>query len=132
MTRYNLSPSLIARYYYFGCNRHLRYSSSPVEERARIHISESKFQQSLALAAILRSGFDWEEEVITNQITQKIHIADRDGPLHTRTHTLDETWRVSLPADHCDATITHQRSWHRYREVRIPAMQTRPPLHDRS
>ena len=94
MTQYNLSPSLIARYYYFGCDRHLRYNASPVEERTRIHIPESKFQQSLALAAILQSGFEWEEEVITNRITGKIHIADRDGPLHKRTHTLDETLSI--------------------------------------
>lgn len=77
--------------------------AAPADERARVNIPQSQFNHSLSLSAILQSGHDWEEEVIEKKISSPIHIADREGPIHTRTHTLGETLvalRMMKPGDY--------------------------------
>jgi DNA replication ATP-dependent helicase Dna2 len=81
---FRTSPSTIARYFFHDCERFLYYSSADPRERKRQGLPEPDFNNNPVVAALLRSGFEWEEEVIERLLKGRVVIGPGEGELHTR------------------------------------------------
>jgi hypothetical protein len=81
---FRTNPSTIARYFFHDCERFLYYSSADPEQRRRQGIPKPEFDHSPLVAAILESGYQWEEEVVTHLLKGRVVIARGSGDLHTR------------------------------------------------
>src|SRR5207247_1847800 len=90
---FRTNPSAIARYFFHDCERFLYYSSADPERRRREGIPEAEFDHSPLVAAILDSGYRWEEEVVGRLLKGKVVIGPGTGPLHTRRLPLAQTLR---------------------------------------
>ncbi|MFP4654462.1 MAG: AAA domain-containing protein [Methanohalobium sp.] len=91
MTRYNLNPSLIARYFYHDCERYLRYHATPLNERNNEGIPEIEHDQNPIMRILLKTGIEWEEEVITDKLGDNVIVPEGEGALNERAHTFAET-----------------------------------------
>lgn len=95
MARFAVSPSLIARYYFHECDRHLRYAAVPKRHRVAEQVPAKELDRSLVTRAILDGGYQWEEMVIRDRLapgTVVIADAAEDATaLHDRTLGRGET-----------------------------------------
>lgn len=96
MGRYNLSPSRVARYYFHECDRFLRYTATPKDLKAAEGIPPYDEDRSLLTKAILKSGYDWEGEVLDSHLVDSAVIAPPppDNPAAPRTdrvHSVAQT-----------------------------------------
>ncbi len=82
--RFRTNPSAIARYFFHDCERFLWYSAADPKTRQRAGIPEPAFDHSPLVAAILESGYLWEEEVVTRLLKGRVVVAPGGGELHTR------------------------------------------------
>lgn len=88
---HNLSPSLIARYFYFECPRYLRYFATPKEERRPLGIPETEFDFSLTSKQLTETGHLWEESVVSGPLAGRVFIPPGEQPVYKRSHTTEAT-----------------------------------------
>src|SRR5260370_17506456 len=100
---FRTSPSTIARYFFHDCERFLYYSSASPKTAKREGIPTAEFDHSPLVAAILESGYRWEEEVVTRLLAGRLIVGPGEGTLHTR----------PLPPDHTLPSLPQQRP-HRF------------------
>lgn len=94
MPQHNLSPSLVARYFYHQCPRFLRYAATPSQARAALGIPEPAEDRSMVTDLLRAKGFAWEEEAIGRRIPGKVQVAPGTGPLHERRFGVQESLRL--------------------------------------
>ncbi|WP_440950561.1 AAA domain-containing protein [Methanosphaerula subterraneus] len=90
MVSYNLSPSMLSRYFFFECPRYLRYHATPKAVRMIQQIPAGKVCTAPAAKALLDAGFSWEEQVVRN-LSGQVQVASGSGPLHERVLEWQET-----------------------------------------
>jgi DNA replication ATP-dependent helicase Dna2 len=96
MGRYNLSPSRVARYYFHECDRFLRYTATPKDQKVAEGIPPYDEDRSLLTKAILKSGYDWEGEVLDTHLSDSAVIAppppdNPAAPKTDRVHSVAST-----------------------------------------
>ena len=89
MPPYNLSPSRIARYYHFGCDRFLRYAATPGSHRQTDGVPKPPQDGNPVARAVLEGGYAWEDRLLDEHLAARIHVAPGD-PAHRR----DLAWTV--------------------------------------
>src|SRR5438552_8844761 len=87
---FRVSPSMLARYFFHNCERFLRYSATPKEQRAAQAVPLVERDQSPILEAIFKHGTDWEERVIRTH-APLMSLPPGTAPLPERRHGLEET-----------------------------------------
>jgi DNA replication ATP-dependent helicase Dna2 len=107
--RFNLAPSRLARYYFFECDRFLRYDATPVERRADEGIPWRKFDTSPVTRAILAGGQAWEEHVLRTHLPGVV-IGERkaDEPAGLAGRTLEYGATVAALRDARPGTAMYQ------------------------
>src|SRR6266545_4974239 len=90
---FRTNPSTIARYFFHDCERFLWYSSADPKRRKREGIPQPEFDHSPLVAALLGSGYRWEEEVVETLLKGRVVIAPGTGELHTRRLSPEQTLR---------------------------------------
>ena len=94
MSNLYLSPSRIARYYFFECDRYLRYMAVPRERRRDERIPKVAYDYSPVTRAVLEGGSVWEQEVLTRHLDGTVvEPPETDPPLpyHQRTVPYHDT-----------------------------------------
>ncbi len=81
---FRTNPSTIARYFFHDCERFLYYSAADPKQRKRLGVPERDFDHSPLVAAILDSGYQWEQEVVETLLKGRVVVAPGAGELHTR------------------------------------------------
>jgi DNA replication ATP-dependent helicase Dna2 len=94
MIRHNLSPSLIARFFYHNCERYLRFHATPIQARSRVGVPSVDQKQNLVTKAILEAGNKWEEFVILNNLKNNVIIPPGEGALHERSHSIEKSLEI--------------------------------------
>lgn len=94
MASFNLSPSLIARYFFHDCPRFLRYSATPPARRRAEGIPDAAEDTSVTSRVLTRKGFAWEDEVVERRIPGKVLVADGGTVIHDRWFSAEESRRV--------------------------------------
>ncbi|NLM28828.1 MAG: ATP-dependent helicase, partial [Methanomicrobiales archaeon] len=94
MPRFNLSPSLIGRFFYHDCERYLRYHATPEQERERSGIPVTVMDQSPTTRALLEAGIRWEEEVVRTKLAGWVRIPEGIGPVSDRSFSIEETFAI--------------------------------------
>lgn len=89
-TPFRTSPSHIARFFFFDCERYFRYSAATSGKRKKDGIPDPAFDASPAMQAIMDHGISWEEQVV-KKLGASVHIAPGTGPLSERRFDLDQT-----------------------------------------
>ena len=90
MVSYNLSPSMLSRYFFFECPRYLRYHATPKAVRMIRQIPAGKVCTAPAAKALLDAGFSWEEQVV-RKLGGQVRVGSGSGPLHERVLEWQET-----------------------------------------
>ena len=91
--RFSTSPSRISRFFFQECERFFRFHATPREARANEGVPKPPFEHSPVTAAILESGFTWEETVVKKHLAGRVEIArskERE-PIRDRIHGIAET-----------------------------------------
>jgi len=94
MPRFNLSPSLIGRFFYHDCERYLRYHATPEQEREQSGIPVTAMDQSPTTRALLEAGIRWEEEVVRTKLAGMARIPEGIGPISDRSFSIEETFAI--------------------------------------
>ncbi|WP_214083904.1 bifunctional RecB family nuclease/DEAD/DEAH box helicase [Methanoculleus sp.] len=94
MPRFNLSPSLIGRFFYHDCERYLRYHATPEQERENAGIPAAAIDTSPVTRALLDAGIRWEEEVIRTKLAGNVRLPDGTGPLSGRSFSIEESFNL--------------------------------------
>ena len=94
MIKHNLSPSLIARFFYHNCERYLRFHSTPVNERDQAGIPAVNQKQNPVTKALLDAGNKWEEFVICNKLKNNVIIPPGEEALHERSHSIERSLEI--------------------------------------
>ena len=94
MIKHNLSPSLIARFFYHNCERYLRFHSTPVNERDQAGIPAVNQKQNPVTKALLDAGNKWEEFVICNKLKNNVIIPPGEEALHERSHSIEKSLEI--------------------------------------
>jgi DNA replication ATP-dependent helicase Dna2 len=94
MIKHNLSPSLIARFFYHNCERYLIFHSTPLKERSSAGIPLVNPKQTPVIRALLGAGNKWEESVILNKLKNDVIIPAGKGALHERSHSLEKSLEI--------------------------------------
>ena len=94
MPRFNLSPSLIGRFFYHDCERYLRYHATPEPERPGAGIPATAIDTSPVTRALLEAGIRWEEEVIRTKLTGRVRLPDGTGPISGRSFSIEESFNL--------------------------------------
>ncbi len=94
MPRFNLSPSLIGRFFYHDCERYLRYHATPEQEREKAGIPPVATDRSPVTRALLDAGIRWEEEVIRTKLAGNVRLPDGTGPLSGRSFSIEESFSL--------------------------------------
>lgn len=94
MPRFNLSPSLIGRFFYHDCERHLRYHATPEQERPGAGIPAAAIDTSPVTRALLEAGIRWEEEVIRTKLAGRVRLPDGAGPISGRSFSIEESFNL--------------------------------------
>jgi DNA replication ATP-dependent helicase Dna2 len=102
VVRYNLAPSRLARYYFFECDRFLRYDATPRDRRADEGVPPRHFDTSPVTRAILAGGEAWEQHVLTEYLPHAITGPSTDDSADVTKRTLPygrtlEALRTSTP-----------------------------------
>src|SRR5919106_2348186 len=109
MARFNLAPSRLARYYFFECDRFLRYDATPRDRRGEEGIPRRDFDTSPVTQAILAGGQAWEEHVLTTMVPDAITGApDAEAPADITGRTLDYVRTVAALRDVGAGTAIYQ------------------------
>lgn len=102
MVRYNVAPSRLARYYFFECDRFLRFDATPRERRAAEGVPSRDFDTSPVTQAILHSGEAWEEHVLTEYLPDAVTGGPESDQPSDRAHrylTHEQTLRALRDAE---------------------------------
>ncbi len=91
MIRYNLSPSMIGRYFYHNCERYLRYHATPEKERRKLEIPDIKRNHNFVTKALLDAGIKWEANVVSTKIKNEVLIPNGYGPINERSFSIEDT-----------------------------------------
>ena len=94
MPRFNLSPSLIGRFFYHDCERYLRYHATPEQERPGTGIPATAIDTSAVTQALLDAGIRWEEEVVRTKLAGRVRIPDGNGPISGRSFSIEESFNL--------------------------------------
>ena len=70
-----ISPSRVARFYFHECERFLRFSSVRTADRTQEGVPKPPYDPRPVTAAILDSGFRWEEHVVGVLLKDHVDIA---------------------------------------------------------
>jgi hypothetical protein len=90
---FRTNPSTIARYFFHDCERFLYYSSAAAAQRKREDIPKPEFDHSPLVEAILSSGYQWEQDVVTRLLQNRVVVGAGAGDLHTRRLPPEQTIR---------------------------------------
>lgn len=88
---FRTSPSTVARYFFHDCERFLYYSSVGPKKAREEGVPAREFDHSPLVAAILESGYRWEEEVVQNLLAGRVVVGPGEGALHTRRLPAEQT-----------------------------------------
>lgn len=91
MAPFVISPSLIARFFFHECERHLRYHATPKPLRRGMGVPDIPWDTSPVTRAILERGYAWETKALQKYLAGKVRIASGEGPLRERVHDLAST-----------------------------------------
>ncbi len=81
MVIHHLSPTLVARYFFFECPRYLRLEAAPLGARQVSRLPSGAQRPSVAAQFLTREGEQWEKEVVTTMIpADRVHMAGRGMP----------------------------------------------------
>jgi len=94
MIRFNLSPSLIGRFFYHDCERYLRYHATPEQERENVGIPAVAADRSPTTLSLLDAGIRWEEEVVRAKFGGRVHIPGGTGPITERSFSIEESFNL--------------------------------------
>ncbi|MDD4255697.1 MAG: ATP-dependent helicase, partial [Methanofollis sp.] len=94
MAPFNLSPSLIARYFFHDCPRFLRYSATPQARRRAEGIPDAVEDKSITSRVLTTKGFAWEDEVVGRRIPGKVLVADGGTVIHERRFSVPESKKI--------------------------------------
>ncbi|MDI6867241.1 bifunctional RecB family nuclease/DEAD/DEAH box helicase [Methanoculleus sp.] len=94
MPHYNLSPSLIGRFFYHDCERYLRYHATPEQERDAAGIPPAAVETGPVTRALLEAGIRWEEEVVCQRVAGRVLVPDGAGPITDRSFSIEETFNL--------------------------------------
>ncbi|WP_342675872.1 bifunctional RecB family nuclease/DEAD/DEAH box helicase [Methanofollis sp. UBA420] len=94
MAPFNLSPSLIARYFFHDCPRFLRYSATPPARRRAEGIPDAVEDTSVTSRVLTTKGFAWEDEVVGRRMPGRVLVADGGTVIHERRFSAEESRRV--------------------------------------
>ena len=98
MIKHNLSPSLIARFFYHNCERYLRFHATPLQMRSKAGIPVVNQNQSPVTKALLEAGNKWEESVILNKLKNNainnVITPAGEGALHERSHPVEASLEI--------------------------------------
>ncbi len=92
MFRFNLSPSLIGRFFYHDCERYLRYHATPEQERENAGIPAIAVDTSPTTRALLDAGIRWEEEVVRTRLSGRVRVPGGTGPISERSFSIEESF----------------------------------------
>ena len=92
MFRFNLSPSLIGRFFYHDCERYLRYHATPEQERENAGIPAIAVDTSPTTRALLDAGIRWEEEVVRTRFAGWVRVPGGTGPISERSFSIEESF----------------------------------------
>lgn len=93
-SRFYLSPSRLARFFFHDCERHLRFHATPRRQRAAAGVPAIAHDESPVARAILEGGYVWEETVVRKYLRGCARVARGRGPLRDRTHSVEATTRL--------------------------------------
>lgn len=95
VAQFKISPSRIAQYFGFNCQRYMRFSSAWNEARiVADNVPEAEPTRDYT-EAIYASGYAWEEEVLTSILSpEEVHIASGDAPLTDRYYNPEATVEI--------------------------------------
>jgi len=92
--QFSISPSLVGRYFFFNCDRFLRYSATPRAARSAEGIPAPTQTGPRTQKAVLEWGRQWESKVL-RRLRGKVAISkSRAKRLTDRTFGVDETIRT--------------------------------------
>ena len=94
--RFSTSPSRISRFFFQECERFFRFHATPREARTVEGVPKPPFEHSPVTAAILETGFTWEETVVKKHLGGRVDIArskERE-PVRDRIHGIVETRKL--------------------------------------
>ncbi len=94
MVKHNLSPSLIARFFYHNCERYLRFNATPLQARSKIGVPVVNQNQNPVTKALLDAGNKWEESVILNKLKSNVIIPAGQEALHERSHSIEASLEI--------------------------------------
>ncbi|WP_067051216.1 bifunctional RecB family nuclease/DEAD/DEAH box helicase [Methanofollis ethanolicus] len=94
MAPVNLSPSLIARYFFHDCPRFLRYSATPPARRRADGVPDAVEDKSITSRILTTKGFAWEDEVVGRRIPGKVLVAEGGAVIHERRFSADESKKI--------------------------------------
>ena len=81
MVSTHLSPTLVARYFFFECPRYLRLEAVPLGTRQVGRLPSGALRPSLAARFLTEEGERWETEVVTTMLPpDRVHMAGRGMP----------------------------------------------------
>src|SRR4051794_32162261 len=79
-----ISPSRIARFFYHECERYLRFSSVPANERSAYGIPSGDRDHAASSAAVVEAGFRWEEKVVGELLSGRVILGAEEVRLRDR------------------------------------------------
>ncbi|MAB89515.1 MAG: ATP-dependent helicase [Planctomycetes bacterium] len=91
MPSFNLSPSRIARYFHFDCDRFLRYAATPGKARSDEGVPRPAKEGNPVARAILEGGYDWEDRLLDEHLAETADIAPGEGPRRDRAWSVEES-----------------------------------------
>ena len=89
--RFWISPSQVARYYFHECDRYLRFRAATKAQRRQDGIPDFRADHNLLTRAILNSGLDWEDRILSEHLAGVAVIPVGEGRPSERRHGFAET-----------------------------------------
>lgn len=86
---FGLSPSVVARYFFHDCERFLRFRAT--RRPTQNGVPSRAVESGPVTRAVLASGRDWEEQVLTDHLANRALIAEGDGKLSDRVWSIEES-----------------------------------------
>jgi hypothetical protein len=75
MVASHLSPTLVARYFFFECPRYLRLAAQPLGSRQVGGLPREERRPNLTARFLTEEGERWENEVVQTRIAGRVHMA---------------------------------------------------------
>ncbi|MDY0001352.1 MAG: AAA domain-containing protein [Polyangia bacterium] len=94
--RFWTSPSRLGRCFFLGCERFLRFESTPRARREREGVPSASADRRPVTQAVLERGYSWEERVLRDHLGGQAIVATPKArkertPLCERRHSLEES-----------------------------------------